>query len=363
MPTIASIGVGIPKYQIKQSDAREFIRTIFPRSSHQIERLLPVFEHALIEERQLAVPVEWLKEEHSFEDRNRCYIQAAIDYAKLAIEDCLHHRHFLKQPVHESDIDCMIFVSSTGIATPSIDAELINDMPFSRNITRIPIWGLGCAGGASGLARAADYLRAHPDANVLLINAEFCSLSFQKDDHRKSNFVGSALFGDGVSCVLMTGDESKLRENIKHVAPRIMHSSSKFKRDGLTIMGWNIQNSGFHVIFSKSIPKLVESFWSEHINEFLHKYNLEKDEFPFFVAHPGGQRVLEAMEHVLNVSWDFFKFSYQVLKSHGNMSSPTVIFVLKKAMESFPDAGTKSLLSALGPGFSSELTLLEWKDL
>ncbi|SET31765.1 alkylresorcinol/alkylpyrone synthase [Salinibacillus kushneri] len=362
MSTIASIGIGIPKYKLTQKDAKDFIRMISHRSSQHIERLLPVFDHAAIQDRQLVVPVDWLKEDHSFEERNQLYMEKAIIYIKQAIEDCLNHSFFLEQSVHTENIDCIIFVSSTGIATPTIDAFIMNELPFTENVTRIPIWGLGCAGGASGIARASEYLRAHPDENVLLLNIEFSSLSFQKNDKRKSNFIGSALFGDGVSCVLMIGEESELRINLKQTAPKVINSSSKIKKDELDVMGWDIRNSGFHVIFGKSIPKLVESFWGKHLREFLHKHHLNINDFPFLIAHPGGKKVLEAMEKVLNVSKELFNFSYKVLQNHGNMSSPTVIYVLKEVMESAPEENTKSIVSALGPGFSSELVLLEWKN-
>ncbi|MRG88299.1 type III polyketide synthase [Salinibacillus xinjiangensis] len=361
MPVIASVGVGIPRYRIPQEEAKELIREIFPRDSEQLERLLPVFDHAFIKERQMVVPIDWFKEAHTLAERNQKYLEEAIPYTIEAVEDCLHNSKFLNEQVSPREIDCIIFASSTGIATPSIDAHLINELPFSEYTTRIPLWGLGCAGGASGLARASEWLLAHPDKNTLLINLEFCSLAFQKHDRRKSNFIGSALFGDGVSCTLIMGDQSPLQDRLKHTGPHIMKTSSRTKKGALDVMGWDIQNSGFHVIFAKSIPRLVETFWYEHLQDFLQESQHQTTDFPFLTAHPGGTKVLQAMERILEAKKEKFRYSYKILEEHGNMSSPTVLYVLKEAMESSPPTGTKSLLTALGPGFSSEIVMLEWK--
>ncbi|MBB6452265.1 alkylresorcinol/alkylpyrone synthase [Salirhabdus euzebyi] len=359
MPYIASVGVSSPPYKISQTKAKTLIKEIFPRAERELERLLPVFDNAFIEERQFVVPVEWFEQTHSFEERNNLYIEEATQHSVAAIRDCVQNNVLLSEEMLIEQIDCFLFVSSSGIATPTIDARCINELPFRDDITRIPIWGLGCAGGASGLARAYEWLKANPKKTAVLVNAELCSLAFQKDDNRKSNFIGSALFGDGVSACLLVGDESPYLRRVKSPV-KIKGTSSKMKKDSLNVMGWDVKNTGFHVIFAKSIPSLVNYFWKEHVTDFLEQQEEDKENFAFLTAHPGGLKVLEAIEETLPCSREALRFSYDVLKKHGNMSSPTVLYVLKEAMESMPKIGTRSLLTALGPGFSSEMMIIEW---
>jgi alkylresorcinol/alkylpyrone synthase len=361
MPSVLSVGVRIPDNAVTQNEAKDLIRAIFHKKSEQMERLMPVFDHAMIEERQFVVPVEWFQNEHTFEERNNIYLTKATNYSIDAINDCLHNREFLSEKVHVEEIDCIIFVSSTGISTPTIDSYIINELHLPSHVVRIPIWGLGCAGGASGLARAYEWLKANPSKTAILVNLEFCSLAFQQDS-KKSNFIGAALFGDGVSCCLLAGDESNINRKSRGDKPYIHATSSKIKKKSTDVMGWDIQDNGFQVIFSKSIPALVETFWDEHVNEFKDEQKLSFEEISFYTAHPGGAKVLQAMEKVLGCSSHDLRFSYEILKKHGNMSSPTVHFVLKEAMKSKPPKGTKSLLTALGPGFSSEIMLLEWME-
>ncbi len=362
MPFIVSTGVSLPKYKLSQEEAKELIRHLFPRKQSELERLLPVFDHANIEERQFIVPVDWFKERHSLSERNHLYIKEAISHSIEAIKDCISNNTFLNNDVLPNEIDCLVFVSSTGIATPTLDAYCINELGFREDVIRMPLFGLGCLGGAAGVSRVHDWLTANPKKSALLVNVEFCSLAFQKEDKRISNFVGTALFGDGVSCTLLIGDESELKQKGKGALPYIHATSSKTKLDSLDVMGWDIRDSGFHVIFAKSIPKLVDTFWKEHVIGFLEQNKLTVDDFSFFTAHPGGQKVLDAMQAVLTCEKEKFAFSYEILRNHGNMSSPTVMYCLRKAMLSKPVSGTNTLLTALGPGFSSEIVWLEWKQ-
>lgn len=362
MATIISIGTSEPAYEQHQDEVKEFVRQIFPRSEREVERLLPVFENAKVEKRQFVVPREWFSEEHSFVERNKLYQEKAVTHSLEAIDRCVENSDFLNQPVPHEAIDAIFFVSSTGISTPSIDAYILNERNFKDNVTRVPIWGLGCAGGASGIARANEWLTVHPEATALVVCVELCSLTFQKNDHRKSNFIGTALFGDGISCALLAGKQSVFQANRKKAAPSVGESDSKMKKASLDVMGWNVVDNGLEVIFARSIPQLVDSFWREHVYEFITGMKLTPEDFAFFAAHPGGQKVLQAFEEVLGVSSEKFKYSYEVLKNHGNMSSATVLHVLKSWMEEDVAVGEKSMLSALGPGFSSELVSLEWVE-
>ncbi len=361
MTYVISVGRSIPPYQMEQAEAKMLVKELFRYTSKQVDRLLPVFDNAEVKARQFVVDVPWFKKEHTFEEKNQLYQKYALEHALKASDDCLHNMDFLKKPIPYEAIDMIIFVSSTGLATPTIDAHLLNERPFRENLIRVPLWGLGCAGGAMGLARAFDWTTAYPQAAVLVICCELVSLTFQKGDVKKSNIVGTALFGDGISAALIIGEKSPLLTYRKKSTPKILAASSFTKRNSTGVMGWNITNSGLEVVFSKSIPALIHSFWKDHINEFIREQNLHKDAIHSFIAHPGGKKVLEAMEEVLNCSRDKLYYSYQVLKHHGNMSSATVLHVLGQWMKENIRQGEKSILSALGPGFSSELLALEWE--
>ncbi|MGY0691732.1 type III polyketide synthase [Virgibacillus sp. FSP13] len=363
MTYICSTGVGIPKYEMNQQEIKEMVGALFPYTEKQLARLLPVFDHAEIAKRQFVIEKDWFKTNHTFQEKNNLYQIHACDYSLKAIDHCLTNEQFLTETIPYEAVDMIIFVSSTGIATPSLDTHIFNERPFREDVKRMPLWGLGCAGGAIGLARAYDFLTAHPDKTVLVVCAELCSLTFQKDDHKKSNLVGTALFGDGVGAVFMSGKDSIYRLKRKKVLPKLVTTSSFTKKNSLSVMGWGITNNGLEVIFSKSIPNLVQTLWKDHMNAFLKKENITDNSIHSFIAHPGGKKVLEAMEDTLHISREQLVHSYSVLRNHGNMSSSTVIYVLNEWMKEEEISPREfSILSALGPGFSSELLLLEWSE-
>ncbi|MBM7569874.1 type III polyketide synthase [Aquibacillus albus] len=361
MSYIATIGTSIPEYHLKQMEIKKLVKEIFSKSDREIERLLPVFDHANIFERQFVVDSSWFLESHSFKERNKLYKEKTIVHSLHAIDECLSKGENLTEAVPYHAIDAIIFVSSTGISTPSIDAHLINERNFREDIVRIPLWGLGCAGGVNGLARAHEWLSYYTNGAVLLVNVELCSLTFQKDDDKKSNFIGTALFGDGVSATLVLGEQSPYLTKGCGSIPSIKKTSTRTKKNALDVMGWDITNNGFEVVFAKSIPQLVRTFWKQHVFDFLYESGLSTNQIPFYVAHPGGKKVLEAMEEVLQITREHLHYSYQILENHGNMSSVTIFYILKEWMKEDVTKGTKSIISALGPGFSSELISLEWE--
>lgn len=199
MPKIQSISSFLPPYSYSQDQASTLLKNLFTDHYDDLERMLKVFQNGDIESRQFCVPMEWFEHPHDLEERNRLYIELATSYGALAINACLQNQEFLNESVHPSEIDGIIFISSTGFSTPSIDARILNQLPFSDYVKRIPIWGLGCAGGASGLSRAFDYCLAYPKAKVLVLCVELCSLTFQPNDYSKSNLIGASLFADGVA--------------------------------------------------------------------------------------------------------------------------------------------------------------------
>ncbi len=360
MPLILSVGTAVPEYKINQENIVPFVRELFLSKYPSIDRLLSVFQNGEIQSRYLSKELSWYSETHSFEEKNQTYVEAAIQLSIDAVKDCVANKDFLSSEISFDEIDGIIFVSSTGISTPTIDAHIANILPFKSTIKRIPIWGLGCAGGASGIARAFDYCRAHPESNILLITVELCSLTFQKEDLSKSNIIGTSLFADGAASVLIIGDESKLKERTIHVAlPNIEQTHSSLMPNSLDVMGWDVRNEGLFVIFSRDIPSIIKNWLEPVVTNFLSVNNILLNDVTHFIAHPGGKKVLDAYIDSLEIDEKKTRISLDILKNYGNMSSCTVLFVLKEFMK-IGKKNEHGLLCALGPGFSSELSLLKW---
>lgn len=358
MPKIVSISTYKPPYKISQEETARLTKELFQDSFNEIERLLRVFQNGEIQSRHFCVPMDWFEQPHDFEERNRLYVDFATQYGVEAIKVCLKNPLFLTREVECEDIDAIFFISSSGLSTPSIDARIMNHLPFSDRLKRIPLWGLGCAGGASGLSRAYDYCLGHPAAKVLVLCVELCSLTFQRDDRSKSNLIGASLFADGAACALVCGDDVKI-ETTKPV-PAILQTASKWMPDSEDVMGWDVKNNGLHVVFSKDIPTIIRGWLGPFVHQFLEANQLHSEDINHFVAHPGGKKVLEAYEKALGYSRSQTENSREVLIHNGNMSSPTVLYVLEEFMKQSCSPGDYGLMAALGPGFCGELLLLKW---
>lgn len=359
MPIIASVSTVNPTYSVQQSDAEKLTYALFKNNFKNIERLLKVFDNGEIDQRYLCMPLKWYRETHDFEERNQLYIEHAVNYGVQAIQKCLNNPTQLDRPISPAEIDAIFYISSSGIATPSIEARIMNELPFSTHTKRIPIWGLGCAGGAAGLSRAYEYCLAYPQANVLVLAIEFCSLTFQKENYTKSNLIGASLFADGIACALVTGEDSAIHTT--KPKPKIIGTASKFMPNSEDVMGWDIQNNGFHVIFSKSIPTIITKWLGPFVHNFLEKYALTEHDVEHFIAHPGGKKVLLAYEDALHFQQNKTIISREILRNYGNMSSPTILYVLKQFLENNPQSKEIGLMAALGPGFCGELLLLRWE--
>lgn len=261
MSSILSVATYDLPYELPQNQTMEFARELFSESYQDIERLLKVFANGDIEQRHFSVPMEWFKEEHTLGERNHEYIKSATEYSVKAVEACLSNDFFLKRTIDPSEIDAIVFVSSTGMATPSLDARLMNALPFRSETKRIPLWGLGCAGGAAGLSRGHEFCLAYPEAAVLVVCVELCGLTFQKEDRSKSNLIGTSLFADGVACALLAGEKSPLlQESTQQYRPVIRSTHSTLMPNSEDVMGWDVQDNGLNVVFSRSIPTIVENW-------------------------------------------------------------------------------------------------------
>lgn len=291
MPKIISVGICNPPHKINQSKTTEFIRDLFQDHFPDIDRLIRVFTNSEIEERYFSESLEWYSKDHRFEEKNNTYIEKAILFGVKSIQNCLNNTTLLKEKIMPKEIDAIIFISSSGISTPSIEARIMNQMDFGTHTKRIPIWGLGCAGGASGLARAFDYCKAYPDAKVLVVAVELCSLTFQKNDFSKSNLIGTSLFADGTACVCIVGDEVEYQKiSESDVLPKFVSAQSTLMAHSEDVMGWDIKNTGLHVIFSKDIPSIVKSWLKGNVDEYLHANQLDMSHIKHFIAHPGGKK-------------------------------------------------------------------------
>ena len=362
MSKIISIAAFDAPYLISQADAIAFARERFAGGHPDIERLLTLFDNSLIDARRVVRPLEWYRANHSWQERNDLYIELATSYGSDVIAACLASPEFLKHEVSCGDIAAIFFISSTGLATPSIEARIMNRLPFSPHTKRIPIWGLGCAGGAAGIARAHEYCTAFPDAKVLVVAIELCSLTYQQDDLSKSNLVGSALFADGAACVLVVGDrvEAESIATLKSL-PAVRGHQTTLMPDSERVMGWDVKDGGLYVVFSRDIPEIIRGWLKANVDEFLSTQNLNGHRVTQFIAHPGGRKVLEAYQDALHFDKNMTAIPRRILQSHGNMSSPSVFYVLQEFMRQEIRAHELGLMAALGPGFTSELLLLEWQ--
>jgi alkylresorcinol/alkylpyrone synthase len=348
MPFIAAASkVDLP-YKTKQQDVKKQAHEMFSANFPQTDRLIFAFDNTEIIYRNFCKPLSYYAEPNTFEERNNDYIQAALTYSVQAIEDCV-----IKANVSKEDITDILFVSTTGLATPSMDALIINKLRLNPNINRTPIWGLGCGGGVSGMAKANTVAKANPDAIVLLVAVELCSLTLIKSDYSKSNFIGSSLFSDGIAACIIKGDNYSSAKQVTYIA-----SSSKLYYDSLDVMGWEFQDTGFKVLFSKDIPTFIHEHVLEDITGFLAKQNLQLSDIKNFIFHPGGKKVLDAYTDALGVEGDFLNKTRAVMNNYGNMSSATVLYVLEKFMNEGFEKGY-GLMMAMGPGFSSEMVLLK----
>jgi alkylresorcinol/alkylpyrone synthase len=361
MPTIISVAEVSPPFIVNQHQASEFAREIFSDSFKDIDRLLRAFQNGQIEKRHFAKDLDWFTKEHTFEEKNTAYIESAVTLGKEAIEKCLNNTNFLIKNILYQDIDAIFFVSTTGIATPSIDARIMNLLQFNSHTKRVPIWGLGCAGGAAGLSRAYEYCLAYPKAKVLVLSVELCSLTFQRNDLSKSNLIGTTLFADGAACALVCGDALNLSDfRKKHSSPSILATQSTLMPNSLDVMGWDIKNSGLYVVFSRDIPHIIEEWLKPNVSGFLAEQQIDLRQIDYFIAHPGGKKVIDAYVKSLAIPPSMTEVSLEVLKQFGNMSSATIFYVLNRYMEMDIPQGALGLGTALGPGFSSELLLFRW---
>ena len=346
---IRSIGTAVPPDTLHQDAARELARDAFTGRSAVFERMADVFDNAGIETRHVCVQPDWFGQSHGWPERSRIFEAAALDLIEEAARRCL-----AAASVAPGDVDHLVVVSTTGITTPSLDARLMARLPFRPDVQRLPVFGLGCAGGVLGLARGAALALGKPGARVLVVAVELCAETFRLGDLSKSNVIATALFGDGAAAVLL---ESMAPAEAPAAGPRVRAWSEHLWPDTLDVMGWTVEADGLGVLFSRDIPALVRRDAPAVIDRFLAANDLARDRLAGVVCHPGGAKVLAALEDVFDLAPGALTVEADVLRRYGNMSSATVLFVLSEKL-----AETRTgphLVLALGPGFTLGLVLLD----
>jgi alkylresorcinol/alkylpyrone synthase len=343
-PKILSVATALPPHRIGQREVKEFARSMFSGTYRDIERLAPIFDNVQVDSRYFCVPLEWFEQDHTFPEKNDLYVEHALDLCGKAARRAMD-----KAGVLPEEVGAIFFVSTTGFATPSLDSKLIFSLGLSEHTRRVPIWGLGCAAGAAGLAHAADYARLYPDQKVLLVGVELSGLTFQRGDRSKSNLISTSLFADGAAAVVL---------GIEGGGSELLGSYSTTWPDTEGVMGWELVETGLKVQLSKSVPEITRQRFRSNLSDACISLGLKLEDLRHFVLHPGGAKVLDAFEEVLELEPGGLTLSRAVLRECGNMSSVTVLFILERFLESGEfSEGDLGVLSAMGPGFSAEHVL------
>ena len=347
MPTqILALGTAVPPHVLDQHIVGDWARRVFNGHLADFERLMPAFANAGVARRHSCVPLDWYDRPHGWAEKNALYLDSAVDLAHRAAQDCLD-----LAGVDAGDVDAIVAVSTTGIATPSLDARLIGPLGLRPNVMRLPVFGLGCAGGVLGLARAAALARAMPGRRVLLVVVELWGLTFRRNDRSKSNVIATVLFGDGAAAALLTHDDAASDR------PVVADWGEHTWPESLDVMGWRIEEDGFGVVFSRDIPRLVRRDLRAATEAYLAERGLTLADIDGLVCHPGGAKVIAAIEETFDLPEGALVDTRAVLRDYGNMSAATVLFVLKRVL-----AGGRAgryLMSALGPGFTAGFLTLD----
>jgi alkylresorcinol/alkylpyrone synthase len=344
---LRSLVTVVPPYRIPQTVAKERAREVFASRMPFFDQLEQVFDNAAIDARYSCRPVEWFLGPADFEEKTRLYQEhataLAFEAANLALESA---------QLRPQDIDVLVFVSSTGISTPSIEARLMNLLPFRSDVMRLPIFGLGCAGGVLGLTRTAQMARSQAGLRCLMIVVELSSLAFRYDRLTKSNLVASALFGDGAAAAVVTSDVGIATPRLATLGVGGEHCWP----DTLEVMGWNIDANGFDVIFQQSIPQIIADQYPAALDGFLARHGLTRSDVDRPCCHPGGAKVMDELEIVFGYPKFALDAERRVLAAYGNMSAPTVLFVLEDLLRTGSQG--ELLMSSLGPGFTAAFQMV-----
>jgi alkylresorcinol/alkylpyrone synthase len=356
LPRIASCSIEPCPYLYDQHDLMETAVRLF-QEDLDVDRYAALFETSGIRTRRFVAPVERLARDDGWLERSDLFAKEAARLGEAALESALE-----ASGLHHEELGHLFFISTSGIAAPSVDARILGHPPWNPGTHRTPVWGLGCAGGISGMARAADWVRAHPSSAAAVLTVEFCSLTFMPGDRSLSNFVAAALFADGVACAVVVGDELAARKGIEGF--ELTGHRVRLFQDSIDVMGWNPVEQGLQVVFSRRIPSIVREHAGEEFHALAASSGVEPGRVTAFLGHPGGPKVLRAYAEALDWPEERFRLAWSTLSRYGNLSSASILHVLAAAFEEggWRDRnGEYVLLAALGPGFSSEQLLAHFE--
>jgi alkylresorcinol/alkylpyrone synthase len=338
------LATAVPQRTVEQHEAKVRAREAWGGNKALFDRLASVFDNAGIATRHIVAPQDWYLQDHGWHDRNALYLEASdelfVEAASAAIE---------KAGLSPSAIDGVVTVSTTGIATPSLEARAGPRIGLRRNVRRVPVFGLGCAGGVNGLAATARFAAAEPGTNWLFVTIETCSISIRLDGDDPAAIVATALFGDGAAAAVVSAGE--------HSIARIAGSAEKQWPDTLRIMGWDVEDPGLSVVFDRAIPPFIEQHLAEAVDELCAEIGIKRADIDRFCCHPGGVKVIDAIETALDLNQGELNLEREVLRDYGNMSAPTVMFVLERLLKQ--GLPKRVMMTAFGPGFTCAGLLLE----
>ncbi len=348
MITLTATTTAVPPYPLTRADVQQALCAAFRLDEQRLKAAMTIVDHARVEQRYGVFPLDYLIRPRSLTQTTAEYQEHAIGLGRQVARACLE-----RAGLHARDIDLIITVSCTGYMIPSLDAYLINDLGFRPDVRRLPITELGCIAGAMALSQAWSFVRAFPQANVLVVTVELPSLTFQPRDTSTANIVATALFGDGAAAALVTGQP---RPGVA-----IVDTQSALVPGTLGDMGYDLRDDGFHMVLSKEVPHILREHIGTLATNFLGRHELRSDDLVAYALHPGGKKILEYLEHELQLAPEQTAPSWQVLHDYGNLSSASILFVLHEwLMERQVEPGTYGLAAGFGPGLSAELLLLRW---
>ena len=349
---LRSLVTRVPAHVLPQDRVRETAKAYFGQRTGLFDYLEPVFTNAKIETRYACQPFDWYLQPRDFGEKSRLYAEHATALCLEAATGALD-----AAALTPSEIDAIVIVSTTGVVTPSLDARLMNLLPFRRDTIRLPIFGLGCAGGVLGLTRAAQLVRSRPGMRCLVLVVELCTMAIRHDRVSPSNIVATALFGDGAAAAIVESDGPGRAADTYSAVGSIGIGGEHCWPDTLDIMGWRVDGLGLDVIFHNSIPQVVADDYPAALAGFLSRSGLTRADFVRTCCHPGGVKVIEALEGVYGLAPGQLDVEREVLRDYGNMSAPTVLFVLERLMAK--GLSGRVLMSSLGPGFTAAFQVVD----
>lgn len=351
---IAAVAPAFPQWRYSQSEICAKLEEIWAQHTGTVARLPALLENTRVRSRALSRPLEEYAKPATFGETNDLWIATAVELGERAIGAALGQLGLAPR-----DVDLLIAVSVTGVCSPSLDARLANRMGLRSDVKRVPIFGLGCAAGAAGIARAADYVKAYPDGVAVLLSVELCSLTFQSQDRSVANLISAGLFGDGAAAVVVLGEERARRLGVRGL--RVLDTRSVFYPGTEDLMGWRVSERGFQIVLSPDVPRIAERRLGPDVDAFLAERGLARGDVSTWICHPGGPKVLEAVMRGLQLSERDVRHAWASLAEHGNLSSTSVLLVLAETLaEAQAEPGELAVLLAMGPAFCSEVVLAQW---